>query len=164
MKSKDLPNPPSLKKILGPSFILLGLALGSGELILWPYLTSQYGLGLLWGALLGISFQFLLNTEVMRYTLAWGESVFVGFWKISKALPWWFIFSTFIPWSLPGFSSGVAEIIGTLLGVENTLLLAIGLLLLVGLILTLGKTLYKTMEVFQKTIISCTKYPPILNI
>ncbi len=153
MKSKDLPNPPSLKKILGPSFILLGLALGSGELILWPYLTSQYGLGLLWGALLGISFQFLLNTEVMRYTLAWGESVFVGFWKISKALPWWFIFSTFIPWSLPGFSSGVAEIIGTLLGVENTLLLAIGLLLLVGLILTLGKTLYKTMEVFQKTII-----------
>ena len=89
----------------------------------------------------------------MRYSLAWGESVFVGFWKVSKALPWWFIFSTFIPWSLPGFSSGVAEVLGQLLGIENVLLLAISFLLLAGLILTLGKTLYKTMEVFQKTII-----------
>ncbi len=153
MANKELPQPPALKKILGPSFILLGLALGSGELVLWPYLTSQHGLGLLWGALLGISFQFLLNTEVMRYSLSWGESVFVGFWKLNKILPWWFILSTFIPWSLPGFSSGVGEIVGRLIGVENTTILAIGFLLLVGVILTLGKTLYKTMEVFQKAII-----------
>jgi len=150
---KDLPPVPSLRQIIGPSFILLGLALGSGELILWPYLTARHGLGLLWGALLGISFQFLLNTEVMRYTLCWGESAFVGFWKLGKFWPVWFIISTFIPWSLPGFSSGVAEILGNLLGLENTLGLAIFFLVLVGLILSLGKTLYRTMEIFQRTVV-----------
>ena len=67
--AKNLPKVPKLGKIIGPSFILLGLALGSGELIMWPYLTSQYGLGILWGAVLGISIQFLLNTEIMRYSL-----------------------------------------------------------------------------------------------
>lgn len=71
----SLPAAPSLWQALGPSFVMLGLALGSGELLLWPYLASQWGLGLLWGALLGISLQYVLNTEVIRYTLVWGESV-----------------------------------------------------------------------------------------
>lgn len=152
--TKNLPPTPRLRQILGPSFILLGLALGSGELILWPYLTAQYGLGLLWGAVLGITLQFLLNSEIMRYTLCWGESVFVGFWRLWRWLPIWFIISTFVPFGLPGFSSGVAQILGQLLGIKNTLWLAVFLLLLTGVILTLGKTLYKTMEIFQKTIIS----------
>ena len=151
--SKNLLKPPKLSRIIGPSFVLLGLALGSGELIMWPFLTSQYGLGLLWGAVLGISFQYFLNTEIMRYTLCWGESVFVGFWRLSRFWPFWFILSTFIPWSLPGFSSGVASILGHLLGIENTLWLAIFFLVLVGVILTVGKTLYKTMEMIQRTII-----------
>ena len=96
-KSPNLPKPPPLIKTLGPSFILLGLALGSGELILWPYLAANWGMGLLWGALLGISFQFVLNTEAMRYSLAWGESVFLGFRRMSILIPVWFIISTFIP-------------------------------------------------------------------
>ncbi len=151
--SSNLPKPPKLSQIIGPSFVLLGLALGSGELIMWPFLTSQYGLGLLWGAVLGISFQYFLNTEIMRYTLCWGESVFVGFWRLSKFWPFWFIISTFIPWSLPGFSSGVAGILGHLLGIEDTLWLTIFFLVLVGVILTVGRTLYKTMEIIQRTII-----------
>jgi hypothetical protein len=151
--SKNLPPAPKLRQVLGPSFILLGLALGSGELILWPYLTSQYGLGLLWGAVLGITLQFFLNLEIMRYTLSWGESIFVGFWRLRRWLPVWFIVSTFVPFGLPGFSSGVAEILGKILGLKDTLWLAIFLLILVGMILTLGKTLYRTMELFQKTVI-----------
>src|SRR4030042_2651807 len=106
-----LPSPPKLIKAIGPSFILLGLALGSGELILWPYLTANYGLGLIWGALLGITFQFFLNLEIMRYSLIWGESVFVGFKRLSRLWPFWFIISTFIPWALPGFSSASAQIL-----------------------------------------------------
>ncbi|MCD6225589.1 Nramp family divalent metal transporter [bacterium] len=151
--AERLPRVPKLTQILGPSFILLGLALGSGELIMWPYLTSRWGLGLLWGAVLGITLQFLVNTEIMRYTLCWGESIFVGFWRLWRWWPLWFIFSTFIPWSLPGFSSGTAEIIAQLTGTENTLYLAIFLLLLAGVILTLGKTLYRTMELLQRTMI-----------
>ncbi|MFH1827017.1 MAG: Nramp family divalent metal transporter [bacterium] len=151
--SKPLPPPPSLLNTLGPSFILLGLALGSGELILWPYLAANYGLGLLWGGLLGIFFQFVLNTEVMRYSLIWGESVFVGFRKISRYLPAWFVISTFIPWALPGFSSATSQIIGTLIGYKSISVIAILLLLTTGIILSVGKTLYSTMEHIQKSII-----------
>ncbi len=148
-----LPKPPSLSKTLGPSFVLLGLALGSGELILWPYLSANYGLGLLWGGLLGITFQYFLNTEIIRYSLARGESVFVGFRQFSRFWPFWFVFSTFIPWSLPGFSSAAAQIFSYLFHFQSSLWLAIFLLIITGLILTLGKTLYRTMEFFQRTVI-----------
>ncbi len=155
-----LPQPPHLLGMLGPSFILLGLALGSGELILWPYLTAQYGLGLLWGALLGISFQYILNTEVMRYSLARGESVFLGFRRLSALIPVWYIISTFIPWSIPGFSSASGQIFATGLAAATGLSvetlvgpLSLALLVLAGVILSVGTTLYRTMEVFQRTII-----------
>lgn len=149
----QLPVVPSLWKSIGPSFILLGLALGSGELILWPYLAATWGLGLMWGGLLGISLQYILNTETMRYSLARGESVFVGFRKLSVIWPIWFILSTFIPWSLPGFSSASSQIINGFGNFNAERVIAVGLLLLTGAILTLGKTLYRTMELFQRTII-----------
>lgn len=149
----SLPKPPRLWQSLGPSFVLLGLALGSGELIMWPYLTANWGFGLIWGGLLGITFQFFLNTEIMRYSLAWGESIFVGFKKLWRWLPVWFIISTFIPWGLPGFSSATGQIIARLLGLTNHTWLSIVLLLAVGLILSAGRVLYKTMEWLQKTVI-----------
>jgi len=153
MQKKDLPNPPKLKEIIGPSFVLLGLALGSGELILWPFLAASHGLGLIWGALLGITLQFFLNTEIIRYSLVWGESVFVGFKRLWKWWPVWFIVSTFIPWGLPGFSSASAEIISKIFGFSQTKWLGIGLLVLTGIILSVGKVLYQTMEYLQRTII-----------
>ena len=58
---RDLPEPQSLRNYLGASVILLATALGSGELILWPYITTQVGLGLVWLSVLGISVQFFLN-------------------------------------------------------------------------------------------------------
>src|SRR3972149_7024779 len=92
---KDLPPPLPLKKLIGPSFILLGLGLGSGELILWPYLSSNFGLGIIWAAVIGITLQFFINMEIERYTLVTGESIFVGFTrKFGKFAPFWFIFTT----------------------------------------------------------------------
>lgn len=151
--NRDLPAPPKFINVIGPSFILLGLALGSGELIMWPYLSAVWGLGLLWGGFLGITFQYVLNLEIMRYTLAWGESVFVGFKKLCRWLPVWFIFSTFIPWSLPGFSSASSQIIARLFNLPHINILPIIFLTFVGLILSLGKTLHKTMEYLQKGIV-----------
>ncbi len=161
MDISTLPQPPSLKKTLGPSFILLGLALGSGELILWPYLSANYGLGLLWGGLLGLTFQYFLNTEIIRYALASGESVFVGFRRLNRIWPFWFILSTFIPWALPGFSSASAQIFAHLFGFSHPTFLAIFLLIFTGLILSFGKTLYRTMEIFQVLIISLS-FPLLL--
>lgn len=152
--SPVLPEPISLKASIGPSIILLGLALGSGELIMWPYLVSRYGLGIIWGGLLGITFQYFLNTEIMRYTLARGESVFVGWRRFGKLIPIWFIFSTVIPWALPGFVLASATMLSHIFPVLNIKYTAVALVLLTGAIISSGKTLYKTMETVQKTLLS----------
>jgi len=153
-RSDQLPEPITLKASMGPSFILLGLALGSGELIMWPYLVSRYGLGIIWGGLVGITFQYFLNTEIMRYTLARGESVFVGWRRYSKLIPLWFVFSTVIPWALPGFVTSAATMLNHVFPFLNIRATAILLILLTGIIISSGKTLYKTMEHVQKTLLS----------
>lgn len=151
---KDLPHPPPLKKLIGPSFILLGLGLGSGELILWPYLSANFGLGIIWGAVIGITLQFFLNMEIERYTLATGESIFVGLSRIFKkfSAPW-FMLTTFVPWVWPGLAASSAKLISYATGIEYNKYLPIVLLVIIGIILSLGKYLYKTQEAFQKTII-----------
>lgn len=153
LEIKPFPPAPPLRKILGPSFVILGLGLGSGELILWPYLASQFGMGIIWGAVVGITFQFFMNMEIERYALVRGESVFVGLYRKAKWLPMWFLVSTFIPWIWPGIVGSSAKLIGTLLGIQQTHYLAIGLLVLIGLILSLGPVLYKTVENIQKVLI-----------
>lgn len=145
---------PKLKKMIGPSFILLGMGLGSGELILWPYLAANFGLGIIWAAVIGITFQFFINMEIERYTLITGESVFVGLArKLGLVSPIWFIISTIIPWMWPGIILSSAVIMVSILGIQNANLIAIGMLVLIGLILSLGKVAYKTQERLQKTLI-----------
>ena len=153
-KIATLPDPPSsFLKILGPSFIILGLGLGSGEIILWPYLVSNFALGIIWGAVLGITFQFFINMEIERYALIRGESVFVGFARMAKFLPYWFIFSTFIGFGWPGIIAAASRIFGQVFNIQSYEYLAIAFLILIGAILTLGPILYKTVERFQKTVI-----------
>ncbi|MDP3997378.1 MAG: Nramp family divalent metal transporter [Candidatus Andersenbacteria bacterium] len=143
---KNLPRPLSLRRLIGPSFIILGLGLGSGEIILWPYLTSNYGLGIVWGILVGITMQFFINMEVERYALINGESIFVGFARLLKFLPFWFILSTFFGFGWPGIGLAGAHLIGNAVGVTNYNLVGIILFIAIGLILTLGKVLYQTVE------------------
>lgn len=144
-----MPEAPRFKKLLGPSFILLGLGLGSGEIILWPYLSSNFGMGIIWAAILGITLQFFINMEIERYSLVRGESIFVGFARKFKYAPLWFIFSTLAGFVWPGIVAASAKLIGTVFGINETHFIAIGMLLLMGLILTLGPILYKTMERFS---------------
>ena len=41
---RDLPDPPSSwRRLVGPSILLLGLSIGSGEFVLWPYITYKFG-------------------------------------------------------------------------------------------------------------------------
>ncbi|MEW5805558.1 MAG: hypothetical protein AB1721_02450 [Patescibacteria group bacterium] len=56
-----MPQPPAWNKALGVGIVVMGLALGTGELILWPHLIVKFGLGLLWLALLGITLQYFIN-------------------------------------------------------------------------------------------------------
>jgi len=152
-KIDKMPEAPAFRKLLGPSFILLGLGLGSGEIILWPYLTSNFGMSIIWGALLGITFQFFINMEIERYSLTRGESIFVGFARKFRYAPYWFILSTFAGFAWPGIVDSSARLFGQVLGIENYSLLAIGLLIVIGIILTLGPVLYRTMEKFSMILI-----------
>jgi hypothetical protein len=108
----------------------------------------------MWGALLGITFQFFINMEIERYALVTGESVFVGLARKLKGVsPVWFILSTLIPWMWPGIIASSATIFATIFGIEYSPIISIALLLLIGLALTLGPVIYKTQEVFQRTLI-----------
>ncbi|MEI6379005.1 MAG: Nramp family divalent metal transporter [Candidatus Falkowbacteria bacterium] len=152
-QAKEFPASLPLKQLLGPSFIILALGLGSGEIILWPYLVSNYGLGIIWGAFLGLTFQFFVNMEIERYALVKGESVFVGLRRRHAWAPYWFIVSTFLGFGLPGIIAASAQILASVWGVTNFKWLAIILLLLVGLILSIGKTVYESMEKITQVVI-----------
>ena len=111
-------------------------------------------MGIIWGALVGITLQFFINMEIGRYTLATGESVFVGLTrKLGKSIPIWFILSTLIPWMWPGIVASSAKVMGAGLGISNTNGLAVGMLIVTGLILTLGPVLYQTQEKMQEILI-----------
>lgn len=154
LKIKDLPKPLSLRKLIGPSFIILGVGLGSGELILWPYLSSNFGLGIIWAAVLGITFQFFINMEIERYTLVTGESIFVGLTrKFGRFAPFWFILTTLVPWMWPGIMAASATVFASSLGIPYSRYVGIALLVLLGVLYSLGHIVYKTQEKIQKTII-----------
>lgn len=151
--SKNFPQPVALRKMIGPSFIILALGLGSGEVILWPYLAANYGMGIAWGAVLGITCQFFINMEIERYALVRGESVFVGLAKMSRVWPYWFIASTFVAFGLPGIIAAGAQLLAAAFGFDHYILLAVGLLIAIGLTLSLGKTVYGLMEKITTTVV-----------
>ena len=50
MPYRDMPEPLPLGRVLGPSVILAGLGVGSGEYIIWPFMTATVGTFFLWAA------------------------------------------------------------------------------------------------------------------
>ncbi len=152
---KPMPPAPSLTKLLGPSFIMLALGLGSGEVILWPYLAANYGLGIAWGAVLGIGLQFLINMEIERYALVKGESVFVGLSARYPWTTWWFMGSTFLGFALPGIIGASAQVFASLIGITQYRPLAAVLLVVIGLILSVGRHVYTLVEGLTRIIIFC---------
>ncbi len=152
--SRDIPEPLPLIKLIGPSFIILAAGLGSGEVILWPYLASNFGLGIMWAAVLGISFQFFLNMEIERYSLVTGESIFVGLTRrFGKFAPIWFMVTSFLPWIWPGIIASSAKVLSASVGINYSGVVGIILLLVMGALFSLGHLIYKTQELVQKTII-----------
>jgi hypothetical protein len=152
-KLKSFPVPPSVWTLFGPSFVILALGLGSGEVILWPYLVSKYGLGLAWGAVLGITFQYFINMEIERYALVRGESVFVGISQFLKWAPYWFIISTFIGFGLPGIALSSSSIFGYAFSLSNSAWLAVVILVLIGVILCSGQKVYVLVEKLTRALL-----------
>ncbi|MFQ5956470.1 MAG: Nramp family divalent metal transporter [Candidatus Brocadiales bacterium] len=78
--------------VIGPGAVLVGLSIGSGELIMWPTIVAEYGPTMAWAPLLGVFLQYWVNQELGRYVLATGESVYTGFARLSGAFVYFFLF------------------------------------------------------------------------
>lgn len=139
--------------LIGPGVVLIAMGLGSGEYILWPNLIAEFGFGILWGALVGITFQLLVSNESGRYTLATGASVYHAFHRLNKFIPVWFIASTFVSFAWPGIILSGGRILGEVIGVDSYGLITVILLILIGLILMFGGKVYDNVERFQKFVI-----------
>jgi hypothetical protein len=134
--------------MIGPSIILAGLSIGSGEFVLWPRLTAEWGFALFWACWTGVTIQFFLNMEIERWTLATGESAVVGFVRLSRAFGPIFLVCATLPWIWPGWATGAATLLSWELRVPVTAT-AIGGLVLCGLILSVGPVVYRTVEALQ---------------
>jgi hypothetical protein len=130
---------------VGPGIVAGGVALSSGEFVLWPLIASQVGLVLLWGALVGVVTQFFINMEVERYTLATGETALTGFNRFWRH--WGLVFAIFLCFGnlWPGWVLSSATLATFLIGGSSTAI-AVILLLVIGAALTLAPVIYVALE------------------
>ena len=152
---RDLPEPKSLRNYLGASVIILATALGSGELILWPYITTQVGLGLVWLSVFGITVQFFLNMEIERYTLVTGETAVTGFSRMWVGWSVIFALGAILPNTIPGWASGAADLFTFIFGLGEAALPIVATIFLVSiaLALTLSPVVYQLLEKVQAVLV-----------
>ena len=152
---RDLPEPRKLRNYMGASVILLATALGSGELILWPYITSQVGLALLWLSVVGVTVQWFLNMEIERYTLVTGETAVTGFSRMW--LPWGIvmILGAILPNTFPGWAASAGALVTYLLpfGEDAGPIIAAIFLIAIALSVTLSPVVYSLLEKVQMVLV-----------
>jgi hypothetical protein len=146
---RDLPEPARLRRLIGPSVILVGVGVASGEYILFPFIASQAGLTFLWAAVVGVAMQFFINMEIERYTLATGQTAITGFQRLWK--PWGLILvlMALLATSWPGWATSAATITTFLFGGGDPTAIAIVMLLVIGVALTTSPVIYRTVERLQ---------------
>jgi hypothetical protein len=98
------PKPTGFFNLVGPGAVLVGLAIGAGELIVWPITTARFGAGLAWAAMLGVALQLIINVEVGRYTLATGETSYAGFARLGRVWVPVFLALNVLGWLLPAWA------------------------------------------------------------
>ncbi|HYY54805.1 MAG TPA: Nramp family divalent metal transporter [Candidatus Dormibacteraeota bacterium] len=112
----DLPAPPAFSlrgilQVIGPSAILLGTSIGSGEWLIGPGVTARFGAALLWVATISILLQTFLNLEFGRYTLYTGEPVYTGFMRTKPGRFFWgpvYFVMMFLQLGWPGWALSAA--------------------------------------------------------
>ena len=141
-----MPAPPrNYWRLVGPGIVAGGVGLSSGEFVLWPFIASQVGLVLLWGAFVGVVTQFFLNMEVERYTLATGETAVAGFTRFWRH--WGLVFAVlgYFANLWPGWAISAATLATYLFG-GNATVIGVVILLVIGVGLTFAPVVYVALE------------------
>ncbi len=142
--------------VLGPSFMALGGALGSGEWILGPSIAAQYGLYLFWLAWVGVVLQTIYNIAFAKITVAIGEPALV-YMARNRPRAFWLPFLTavlFFAFAWPGWAATAATglavfILGRLPTAEDATfvrLLGMSLFLVTVLAVSIGGKIASTLE------------------
>ena len=144
--TRELPEPLSLRRMVGPGVVAVGIGMAAGEIILWPYLTAIGGLGLLWLAFTTLAVQFVINMEIERYTLATGQTVVAGFSR------WWTGWGVVIcvagafQYVWPGWATSGSTVLTFLFGGGDPVWITVIGLFLLGALLSVSKVIYTTVE------------------
>ena len=110
LRKADLPDREKpLWRMLGPGAIMIGLAVGSGELILWPWITAKFGPSMMWAAALGVFVQLWIQIEVGRWAVATGESAFTGFARMTQLWVYFFLSLMFVGAFMPGWGRAAGQ-------------------------------------------------------
>jgi hypothetical protein len=103
----------AFKYAIGPSFIALGAAIGSGEWLLGPLSVGKRGFtGIGWIITVSILLQVIYNIECSRYVIATGEVPIVGFARVPPGRRFWVPFSLFLiffAYIWGGWAKGAAD-------------------------------------------------------
>jgi Mn2+/Fe2+ NRAMP family transporter len=89
--SQQIPQPPEgwdRFKWLGPSFLWMLSAAGSGELLFTPRIAALYGYSLLWALLAAVILKWFINNEVGRFSVCTGATILEGFKQIPGPKNW----------------------------------------------------------------------------
>jgi len=170
LQYRELPEPISWRKMIGPSIMLAGLSLGSGEFIFWPYIVYSSGFVFFWACLLGVITQFFINMEIERWTLATGETAITGFCRMCWVWAPVMLVMNIIPWAWPGWATGAAQMLSWTLfgpleqmnaetgaisyGAQYLTIFAVVGLFLVGIVLTSSPVVYNTVEKLQTFLVA----------
>ena len=146
--------------MVGPGVIVLGSSIGSGEFLLGPAAFVQYGLTLLWVTLVAALLQTVLNTELMRWTIATGEPACIGFMRTKPSASFWGWFYAglyFLQLGWPGWAGAAAGAIfflfaRDLAGPEHATIvywIGVGTFVVCVAILLFGKRIERTLEILN---------------
>jgi Mn2+/Fe2+ NRAMP family transporter len=75
-------------KWLGPSFLWMLSAAGSGELLFTPRIAALYGYTLLWALLAAVILKWFINGEVGRFSVCTGTTILEGFKQLPGPKNW----------------------------------------------------------------------------
>ncbi len=111
LRTADLPHrSQSFWRMTGPGAVLVGLSIGAGEIVLWPWITAKFGTTMVWAAALGVFLQLWVNIEIGRWAIVTGEAPYTGFARVWMGFIYALLFVGFVTLFLPGWAriSGAA--------------------------------------------------------
>jgi hypothetical protein len=148
----EVPKSPKLSHLIGPGAIMLGAALGGGESLLWPALVAQAGWTVYWAFLIAVFTQFFINTELMRWTMATGESIFRGWDRLHWIWPWFILITGFGHIGWPSWVGSASQIFAAWTGVvavSDWWIIGVISLILIWLSYQVGPLMYNVIENVQ---------------